>query len=544
MIFLLIAGVLSQTSPWEPLKLPDAAAGKTLRGVAAVNAQTAWIVGDQGLCLTSQDGGRSWKVKPMGTSATLRGVRFLSDKVGVAVGDGEPDAPKATGHIVMGRRMTSGTVLWTLDGGETWKKGHPPTNFEILCAESRGGPLQFGNSGGENHRDGDVLRSTGGLDGWTGKEFRSYRCFRAIFDIRAIDEKQWVAAGSPVSVGFTPPPTDPLYTAKTCRVLVSRDGGDTWAPSTGSDGPECLRGLSVGPTRLLAVGDGGVVLSSEDRGETWKLRPSGCTQDLFAVASAAHAAVAVGDKETTLVSADGGQSWKRTSSGEGRAFLAVAAQGEGFLVVGELGLARRASTKGLLAAKAVPAPAPPEKPVPKGPTKAQQERIQAGSSWVYEIDIDAPAMKMKLNFQQEQKISAVSATGFTIEMQVLKGTPPAGTPTKGSVDLGFGDIADLSDMKVGESQEQKDKSGQLIRTRLADETLKVGEKSLDCMVIEEKSQSVDGATTVNSKRWFAKSVEVPGTGLLRQETAQDLAGPQGKIHLTQSIRMVSFHRGK
>lgn len=544
MIFLLIAGVLAQTSPWEPLKLPDAAAGKTLRGVAVAGARTAWIVGDQGLCLASQDGGRTWKVKPMETSATLRAIRFWNDKVGIAVGDGEPDAPKATGHVVMGRRMTSGTVLWTLDGGETWKKGHPPTNFEILCAETHGGPVQFGNSGGEGHLDGDVLRSAAGIDGWTGKEFKSSRCFRAIFDIRAIDAKQWVAAGSPVSVGFTPPPKDPLYTSKTCRVLVSRDGGETWAPSMGSDGPECLRGLSVGPTRILAVGDGGVVLSSEDRGETWKPRTSGCTQDLFAVASTAQAAVAVGDKETTLVSADGGQSWKRTSSGADRAFLAVAAQGDGFLVVGELGLAQRASTKGLLAAKAVAAPAPPEKPVAKGPTKAQQERIQAGSSWVYEIDIDAPAMKMKVNYQQEQKISAVSATGYTIEFQVLQGTPPAGSPTKGSFDLGFGDLVDLSGLKVGESQEVKDKSGRLIRTRLADESLKAGEKPLDCMVIEEKFQSVDGGTTVNTKSWFAKSLEVPGTGLLRQDTAQEMAGPQGKIHVTQSIRMLNFHRGK
>src|SRR5579871_6305866 len=124
----LLCLALVQTAPWEPLKLPDAASGKTLRGVAAVDATTAWIVGDRGLCLRSTDAGKTWASVPLDTKATLRSVRFATDKVGFITGDGDVGAPKATGHIVMGRQMTSGTMLWTVDGGRIWKESHPPTN--------------------------------------------------------------------------------------------------------------------------------------------------------------------------------------------------------------------------------------------------------------------------------------------------------------------------------------------------------------------------------------------------------------------------------
>jgi photosystem II stability/assembly factor-like uncharacterized protein len=529
-MILLLATLLAQ---WEPLKLPEAVAGKTLRGVAAVG-QIAWIVGDQGLCLRSADGGKAWEVRPLGTPATLRAVRFLNDKAGLVVGDGDPDAPKPAGHVVMGRQMTSATVLWTQDGGQTWKKGHPPTNFEITCAETRGGPVQLGNSGGEGHLDGDILRSAGGVDA-----FKSRRCYRALFDIRALDEKRWVAVGSPVSVGFTPPPTEPLYTDKNCRALVSRDGGETWTPSKGSDGPGCLRAMAVG-SRLFAVGDGGVVLSSEDKGETWVAVTTGCADNLNAVASTAQAVIAVGDHETALVSPDG-RNWKRTSSGKS-AFLAVDALGDGFLAVGEAGVARRASAKALLAAKAVEPP--PAKPAAKGPSKAQRERFRSGSVSLYEVDVQAPAMNLKLNFQREEKITAVSATSYTIDVAVVKGTPPPGSPTKGSLDIPFESVVDVREWKPGESREESDRGGRLTRTRLPDETVKVGEHSLECVVVEEKAQSTDGGTSVRGKNWFAKSADVPGLGLVKTETLQEMAGPQGKITVNQTVKLLSWRRGK
>ena len=51
---------LAQAAPWEPVPMPDAASGKTLRGLATLDGKSGWMVGDAGLCLQTKDGGRTW----------------------------------------------------------------------------------------------------------------------------------------------------------------------------------------------------------------------------------------------------------------------------------------------------------------------------------------------------------------------------------------------------------------------------------------------------------------------------------------------------
>ncbi len=540
---------LAQASPWEPVKFPEAAAGKSVHGIASLDASSGWIVGEAGLSLQTRDGGRTWKLRPLGTQATLRSIRFLNEKAVIAVGDGDPDSPRPTGHIVMGRQMTSGVILRTSDGGETWRKSYAPTNFEIHCAETRGGPIQFGISGGEAHLDGDLLRSSADVEAWNGREFKSSRCYRALFDIRAVDGKLWIAAGSAVSVGFVPPPTDPLYTNAKVRALTSQDGGEHWAASKGSEGQGCLRGLAVDPKglRILAVGDGGSILSSEDKGASWKPLTSGCRQDLLAVGWSPkdpRMAIAVGDQETVLVSTDGGQSWKRTSSGASGALLAVAFFGDDVLVAGEAGRAWRSSAKALREAKAVEPPAPPAKLPGKGPTKGQLERARVGDVSLYEVAIDVPAMKMKSTFQKEERITKVSPTGYTVEVEVVKGSPPPGQPAKGDVEIAFDTVVDYSTWKVGETREESGNGDKLTRTRLADEPVKIGEKSWYCTVIQVKARTSDGGTTLDNKSWFARSTEIPGVGFVKEEVTQEVAAPQGKIRLSQTTTLLSVRRGK
>ncbi len=72
-----------------------------------------------------------------------------------------------------------------------------------------------------------------------------------------------------------------------------------------------LRGVvSNGPT--IVVGDGGAILSSDDRGATWTARESGVVDNLLAVTYASFEAagylVAIA-QEQVVVSSDGGQTW-------------------------------------------------------------------------------------------------------------------------------------------------------------------------------------------------------------------------------------------
>src|SRR5690242_16451722 len=104
--FLAQAEEPSAASCWKSATLPDAAKGVTLRSVCFVG-EHGWIVGDKGLCLVSGDGGKTWKVSPTGSEATLRCVRFKDAKSGWACGEGDPKAPQPQGHVVGGTPLLS-----------------------------------------------------------------------------------------------------------------------------------------------------------------------------------------------------------------------------------------------------------------------------------------------------------------------------------------------------------------------------------------------------------------------------------------------------
>ena len=190
---------------------------------------------------------------------------------------------------------------------------------------------------------------------------------------------------------------------------------------------------------------------------------------------------------------------------------------------------------------------PPASPSPaagKGPTKAQKERASVGAVTLYEISVDAPAMRIKSTFQKEERITAVSPTGYTLEVDVVKGTPPAGAQVKGTVQVEFTDTLDFGSWKVGETKEENGNGARVSRTRLADEIVKVGENSLDCVVVQTKARTADGGTSVENKSWFSKSTEIPGIGFVKEEVTQEIAGPQGKIRLSQTTTLLSVRRPK
>ncbi|MCZ7648307.1 MAG: YCF48-related protein [Planctomycetota bacterium] len=330
---------------WEALNLPEAAAGKALLGVWFLpDGKHGWIVGEKGLCLATADGGTTWAEQKTGSGATLRDVRFLDEKRGWAVGEGDPAGPQPRGHVVMmpGMQMKSATCLTTEDGGATWTNHWVPSNFQIWCVEPAAVPaVQIGNSGGEQHLDGDNFRSADG-----GKTFRSERVFRAVFDVRRVDGDKWALVGSPVSVGFMPTPTSPLYTNRGCRALFSADGGKSWQISKGTEtlkGRACLRRMAFKAGQpLIAVGDKGAVATSADAGQTWKTVEAPLKQDLRGAAYAGGeggACLAVGRKGAVLFSPDAGATWKAVPF-EGEADLfAVAACGSDFVAVSGAGVA-------------------------------------------------------------------------------------------------------------------------------------------------------------------------------------------------------------
>jgi photosystem II stability/assembly factor-like uncharacterized protein len=96
-------------------------------------------------------------------------------------------------------------------------------------------------------------------------------------------------------------------------VLLSDDGGKQWRQARSVPVRSALTSVSFADARRgWAVGHWGVVLATDDGGETWQLQRSDTLEDrpLFAVhAFDARHLVAVGLWSLVLTSADGGKNW-------------------------------------------------------------------------------------------------------------------------------------------------------------------------------------------------------------------------------------------
>src|SRR6476646_10879641 len=83
-----------------------------LRAVRFVDKNEGWAVGDHGCVWHTIDGGKNWERQLTGTTASLRGVQFLTPYIGFVVG--RTELPHGAG--------SAGVVLTTADGGATWNE--------------------------------------------------------------------------------------------------------------------------------------------------------------------------------------------------------------------------------------------------------------------------------------------------------------------------------------------------------------------------------------------------------------------------------------
>ncbi|WP_433203277.1 oxidoreductase [Dactylosporangium sp. CS-047395] len=271
----------------------------------------------------------SWKLLDTGSTARLRGLSPVSDRVAWASG-------------------TEGTVLRTTDGGRSWRSVGPSgtealqfRDIEAFDAQ-RAVILSIGN--GEDSR---VYRTDNGGRTWT----ETYRNTdpAAFYDCLAFaDPRHGLALGDPVNGHF--------------QLLTTDDGGRHWS-SLAADLPPALDGefaFAASGTCLVAAGrdfwfatGGGSssrVFHSADGGRRWTVAttpiPSGPSAGVYSLAfrDRWHGVAVGGDYVTptsapsgAAVSRDGGRSWtvSRTVPGEYRS--GAAWRGEVAFAVGPTG---------------------------------------------------------------------------------------------------------------------------------------------------------------------------------------------------------------
>jgi photosystem II stability/assembly factor-like uncharacterized protein len=234
---LLALAVIAAGAPWvraaDPRHFDDAA----LHAVQFVDSKEGWAAGDEGVVWHTIDGGATWERQPTGVRASLRSLHFLDPFHGWVAG--REELPHDGGSV--------GVLLYTADGGCTWRRllmNAVPGLNHIRFAD-KGMGYALGDGGGmyptgvfktiDGGRTWEPLK--GALSpGWLFGDFK--------------DARSGALAGAWGRVGTIA--ADGLGTAKVDDL-----------------GVRSLRALQLRDGRGLAVGQGGLLLTSSSGGARW-----------------------------------------------------------------------------------------------------------------------------------------------------------------------------------------------------------------------------------------------------------------------------------
>ena len=309
LVFSFISSVLGQ---WSPV---DSGTTSNLNGAILLDSGTGFVVGDTGTILKSTDAGATWAPLASGTSTTLHGIYFLDPNDGIAVGDG-------------------GLILRTTDGGAAWQSvasgvvdalrsvsfngvngicgGDSQT---ILYSTDSGASWQISQSGffGGGFSGAQMLNASLGVVAGQNS------IFQALYGNTTDGGASWSFLnfyfdgneGGASDVFFFDLNTIGLVSGTIFdgRGALSRttDGGLNWS-TTLYDQP--IEGLAF-PIDFsgFAVGSGGRIVHSTNRGITWTDQTSGTTASLHDVSFASDAltGIVVGDGGVILRTTDGGE---------------------------------------------------------------------------------------------------------------------------------------------------------------------------------------------------------------------------------------------
>ncbi len=246
--------------------------GNALYTVHFTDEQTGWAVGYKGTILKTIDGGQTWAAQASGTGSHLIGVVFADSQTGWAAG-------------------YDGVILKTVDGGETWIR--QPSGTTKYLNYIWFVDLQTGWAVGA---DGTILKTTDGGATWNPQASGTAKYLNCVY---FLDSQNGWAVGA----GFT--------------TLRTTDGGQTWSQHT--SGFQTLYHVYFTDAQTgWAVGGNGIIIKTTDGGLTWNAQPKMTNNPLYCIHfTDSQTGWASGVGGTILRTLNGGQTWLAQSSGTG-----------------------------------------------------------------------------------------------------------------------------------------------------------------------------------------------------------------------------------
>jgi photosystem II stability/assembly factor-like uncharacterized protein len=253
-----------------------------LHAVYFLDQNRGWIVGSSGTLLSTSDGGETWKIMRPPTEDNVRDLYFADEQNGWLVCD-------RSIYLLRGKYEQRSYLLNTSDGGATWRRvnmyGDPDARLLRILFAGDGHGWIFGEGG-------MIFATSDGGATWSKRRAPTRH---VLFGGSYLDTTQlWL-----VGAGAT--------------IIQTRDGGETWRTGNILGITDSVRFNSVSfvdKARGWAVGNGGSLFLTADGGRTWQAQDSGVEVNLFDVKfTDASEGWAIGDGGTLIHTLDGGFHW-------------------------------------------------------------------------------------------------------------------------------------------------------------------------------------------------------------------------------------------
>jgi photosystem II stability/assembly factor-like uncharacterized protein len=234
------------------------------------DGNAAWIVGEEGTILYSNDGGKTWTRQQSGTTKNLFKVAAIDAQTAAAVG-------------------ADGTILHTTDGGAHWQSAKSPkmiTLFDVAFTDK--------NTGWAAGEFSTILSTKDGGQNWTVAAGGNTTDFTIgpFFTITFTDAQHGIAAGL------------------AGELSVTEDGGKTWKPAKLPDQVGTYVLAEDQANKKLWIGGNGGKMFMQNPGGQWQEVPRTTFHDLTDMAFEVNQGVAVGLNGTILLTQNAGEQWQ------------------------------------------------------------------------------------------------------------------------------------------------------------------------------------------------------------------------------------------